>query len=70
MLAAACEMPQDYPSRCAPDGLGLGAVAHMLVALACHPHEAVARELHSIRVAVEIAFGRFGQTLRQRQTVE
>ena len=39
-------------------GLGLGVVAHLLVALARYPHEAIVVEFHPIRAAVEIAFGR------------
>src|SRR4029077_20815074 len=45
-------------------------VAHFLVALARHPDEALTIELDAIRVAAEIALGRFRQTLRQRRTVE
>src|SRR6478672_3713230 len=50
--------------------VGLGVVAHFLVALARHPDEVIAIEFHSIRVAAEIALGRFRQTPRQRRTVE
>src|SRR6478735_8945728 len=51
-------------------GLGLGVVAHFLVALARHPHETVSCEFDAIRLAAEIALGRFRQTPRQRWTVE
>src|SRR6185295_19636723 len=51
-------------------GVGLGVVAHFLVTLARHPDEALAIELDAIRVAAEIALGRFRQTPRQRRTVE
>ena len=50
--------------------VGLGVVAHFLVALARHPDEAVAIEFDAIRVAAEIALGLSGQTPRQRRTVE
>src|SRR6478672_610431 len=50
--------------------VGLGVVAHFLVALARHPDEAVAIELHAIRVPRELAFGLHGQTLRKQRTVE
>src|SRR5512133_90545 len=50
--------------------VGLGVVAHFLVARARHPDEAIAIELDAIRVAAEIALGRFRQTPRQRRTVE
>src|SRR4029079_6925013 len=50
--------------------VGLGVVAHFLVALARHPDEALAIKLDAIRVAAEIALGRFRQTPRQRRTVE
>ena len=39
--------------------VGLGVIAHFLVALARHPDEAIAIEFDAIRVPVEIAFGRF-----------
>ena len=48
-------------------GLGLGVVAHLLATLARHPHEAVSCEFDAIRVAAEIALGRFRQTPRQRR---
>ena len=51
-------------------GLRLGVVAHVLVTLARHPCEAIAIKFHVIRVTVQIALSRFGQTLRQRRTVE
>src|SRR4029077_7324334 len=51
-------------------GLRLGVVAHVIVALARYPCEATVIKFHVIRVTVEIAFGRFGQTLRQPRTVK
>src|SRR6476659_7234688 len=51
-------------------GVGFGVVAHFLVALARHPDEAIAIAFHAIRLAAEIALGRFQQTPRQRRTVE
>ena len=50
--------------------VGLGVVAHFLVALARHPDEAIAIEFHAIRVPRELAFGLRGQTLRKQRTVE
>ncbi|MGB9473545.1 MAG: hypothetical protein WCE87_00570, partial [Candidatus Udaeobacter sp.] len=51
-------------------GLGLGVVAYLLVTFARYPREAIAVEFHLICVTVEVAFGRFWQTLCQRRTVE
>ena len=45
-------------------GVGLGVVAHFLVALARHPDEALAIELDAIRVAVDMALGLLRQALR------
>ena len=51
-------------------GVRLGVIAHFLVAFARHPDEAIAIELHVIRVPRELSFGLHGQTLRKQRTVE
>src|SRR6476619_3459330 len=51
-------------------GPGLGVVAHLLSTLTRHPHETVSCECDAIRLAAELALGRFRQTPRQRRTGE
>src|SRR6476660_1887813 len=51
-------------------GPWLGVVAHLLATLTRHPHEMVSCEFDAIRLAAEIALGRFRQTSRQRRTVK